>query len=110
MPATINCDVAIVGGGLAGGLIALALRRKRPDCDVRIVEGGGRIGGNHLWSFFATDVAPADRWLTAPLIGHGWTSYDVAFPAISRRCTAGGRNSTAASWRWPRRTAWRGRS
>jgi len=89
MPATINCDVAIVGGGLAGGLIALALRRKRPDCDVRIVEGGGRIGGNHLWSFFATDVAPADRWLTAPLIGHGWTSYDVAFPAISRTLRTG---------------------
>ncbi|MDQ0248668.1 lycopene beta-cyclase [Sphingomonas kyeonggiensis] len=89
MPATINCDVAIVGGGLAGGLIALALRRKRPDCDVRIVEGGGRIGGNHLWSFFASDVVPADRWLTAPLVGHGWRSYDVAFPAVSRTLGTG---------------------
>ncbi|MFS2108245.1 lycopene beta-cyclase CrtY [Sphingomonas sp. Sphisp140] len=89
MPATINCDVAIVGGGLAGGLIALALRRKRPDCDVRIIEGGGRLGGNHLWSFFASDVAPADRWLTAPLVGHGWRSYDVAFPAVSRTLGTG---------------------
>jgi lycopene beta-cyclase len=89
MPATLSCDVAIVGGGLAGGLIALALRKKRPDCDVRIIEGGSRIGGNHLWSFFATDVAPADRWLTAPLIGHGWRSYDVAFPAVSRTLNAG---------------------
>ena len=100
MPATINCDVAIVGGGLAGGLIALALRRKRPDCDVRIVEGGSRIGGNHLWSFFATDVAPGDRWLTAPLIGHGWTSYDVAFPAVSRTlCPAIIRSHRAGSTR-----------
>lgn len=89
MPATINCDVAIVGGGLAGGLIALALRRKRPDCDVRIVEGGNRIGGNHLWSFFASDVAPADRWLTAPLVSHGWRSHDVAFPAVSRTLDTG---------------------
>ncbi|HWU94203.1 MAG TPA: lycopene beta-cyclase CrtY, partial [Sphingomonas sp.] len=89
MPATINCDVAIVGGGLAGGLIALALRRRRPDVDVRIVEGGSRIGGNHLWSFFASDVAPADRWLTAPLICHGWRSYDVAFPALSRTLRTG---------------------
>ena len=89
MPATLTCDVAIVGGGLAGGLIALALKRKRPDCDVRIIEGGGRIGGNHLWSFFASDIAPADRWLTAPLIGYGWTGYDVAFPGQSRTLRAG---------------------
>ena len=84
MPATIKCDVAIVGGGLAGGLIALALRKKRPDCDVRLIEAGRTVGGNHLWSFFATDVAPAHRWLTAPLIGHGWRSYDVAFPGQER--------------------------
>lgn len=89
MPATLSCDVAIVGGGLAGGLIALALRRKRPDCDVRIIEGGSRIGGNHLWSFFASDVAPADRWLTAPLICHGWRSYDVAFPEVARTLRQG---------------------
>jgi lycopene beta-cyclase len=70
-------------------LIALALRKKRPDCDVRIVEGGNRIGGNHLWSFFASDVAPADRWLTAPLICHGWRSYDVAFPEHRRTLRQG---------------------
>jgi lycopene beta-cyclase len=89
MPATIRCDLAIVGGGLAGSLIALALRRKRPDCDIRLVESGRAIGGNHLWSFFASDVAPADRWLTAPLIGHGWTSYGVAFPAHDRTLRTG---------------------
>jgi lycopene beta-cyclase len=88
MPVTHNCDVAIVGGGLAGGLIALALRRKRPDCDIRLIEGGRQIGGNHLWSFFATDVAAADRWLVAPLISYGWTSYDVAFPGHGRTIKA----------------------
>ncbi|MES2986539.1 MAG: lycopene beta-cyclase CrtY [Pseudomonadota bacterium] len=84
MPATINCDVAIVGGGLSGGLLALALRKKRPHADVRLIEGGRDIGGNHLWSFFASDIAPANRWLTAPLICHGWSAYDVAFPAHAR--------------------------
>lgn len=84
MSATIPCDVAIVGGGLAGGLIALALRRRRPDCRVVLVEGGPHVGGNHLWSFFASDVAPADRWLVAPLISHGWPRYDVAFPGHAR--------------------------
>jgi lycopene beta-cyclase len=88
MAATHSCDVAIVGGGLSGALIALALRRRRPDCDVRLIEGSGRIGGNHLWSFFGTDVAPADRWLIAPLISYGWSSYQVAFPGHARSVRA----------------------
>ncbi len=88
MPAIIHCDVAIVGGGLAGGLIALALRRKHPTLDIRVIEGGRTLGGNHLWSFFASDVAPADRWLVAPLISYGWTSYDVHFPAHARTLKA----------------------
>lgn len=88
MPTTHTCDVAIVGGGLAGGLIALALARKRPDCDIRLIEGGRQIGGNHLWSFFSTDVAAADRWLVAPLISYGWSRYEVAFPGHSRTIRA----------------------
>lgn len=84
MPSTITCDLAIVGGGLAGSLIALALAKKRPGLDVRIVESAGTIGGNHIWSFFAADVSAEDRWIVAPLISYGWTSYDVAFPAHAR--------------------------
>ena len=37
---TDSCDIAIVGGGLAGGLAALALAAKRPGLDVRLVEPG----------------------------------------------------------------------
>jgi lycopene beta-cyclase len=88
MPATLSCDVAIVGAGLSGGLIALALKKTRPDLDVRLIDGSGRIGGNHVWSFFASDVAAADRWLVAPLISYGWTAYDVAFPAHGRTIKA----------------------
>ena len=88
MPTTHTCDVAIVGGGLAGGLIALALAKKRPDCDIRLIEGGRGIGGNHLWSFFATDIAAADRWLVAPLISYGWSRYDVSFPGHARTIRA----------------------
>lgn len=84
MPAVIPCDIAIVGAGLAGGLLALALRKKRPDLDIRLIEASGRIGGNHLWSFFASDVADADRWIVAPLISYGWKGYDIAFPAHRR--------------------------
>jgi lycopene beta-cyclase len=89
MPAVIPCDIAIVGAGLAGGLLTLALKKKRPDLDVRLIESSGRIGGNHLWSFFASDVADSDRWVVAPLISHGWKSYDVAFPGHARTLEAG---------------------
>jgi lycopene beta-cyclase len=88
MGRTIPCDVAIVGGGLAGSLIALALQAKRPDCDVRIVEEGARLGGDHVWSFFGSDVAQADRWLVAPLVVHAWRGYDVAFPNLTRQIDA----------------------
>ncbi|MBY0581530.1 MAG: lycopene beta-cyclase CrtY [Sphingomonas sp.] len=84
----LSCDLAIVGGGLAGGLIALALAKSRPDLDIRLIEGGPSLGGNHLWSFFASDIAPADRWIVAPLISYGWSDYDIAFPAHARTLTA----------------------
>ncbi|MDB5707063.1 MAG: lycopene cyclase [Sphingomonas bacterium] len=89
MPAVISCDIAIVGAGLAGGLLTLALKKKRPHLDIRLIEGSSVIGGNHLWSFFASDVADADRWIVAPLISYGWKSYDVAFPGHRRTLNAG---------------------
>ncbi len=81
----IKCDVAIVGGGLAGGLIALALARKRSELKVVLIEADGHFGGNHIWSFFATDIDPASRWLTAPLVTYGWSGNEVRFPAYSRK-------------------------
>ena len=84
MPSKITCDIAIVGGGLAGSLIALALHAKHPGLDIRLIEESSVIGGDHVWSFFAEDVAPEDRWLVAPLIGHMWKGHDVRFPAHSR--------------------------
>lgn len=88
MAESISCDVAIVGGGLAGGLIARALAEKRPDVDVRLIEAAPRLGGNHLWSFFGSDVAAGDKWLVAPLISHAWRRYDVRFPDVERTLDA----------------------
>ena len=88
MTAVISCDVAIVGGGLAGGIMALALKRKHPHLDIRLIEASQRIGGNHLWSFFGADVADSDRWIVAPLVSYGWRNYDIAFPAHARQIAA----------------------
>lgn len=89
MAAVISCDVAIVGGGLAGGLVALALRARRPDVDIRLIEASGGIGGNHVWSFFTDDIPERDRWLVAPLVCWGWPGYEVAFPAHRRALHTG---------------------
>ena len=88
MAETITCDVAIVGGGLAGGLIALALTARRPDVRVVIVERGESIGGNHIWSFFGGDIDRVNRDLVIPLVAHVWQGYDVFFPARRRTLPA----------------------
>lgn len=78
-------DLAIVGGGLAGGLIALAARRARPDLSLALIEAGESFGGNHRWSWFEGDLLgeagellegfPHKRWSG----GHG-----VRFPGFDR--------------------------
>ena len=79
-----DIDIAVLGGGLAGGLIALALAALRPDLRVLVIERGPRCGGNHVWSFFASDVAAEDRWLVEPLIAARWDGYEVRFPGHDR--------------------------
>ncbi len=79
-----NVDIAILGGGLAGGLIALALAKLRPELRVAVIEAGPRAGGNHVWSFFTSDIAPDHAWLVEPLIEHRWDDYEVRFPAYLR--------------------------
>nr|WP_217352934.1 lycopene beta-cyclase CrtY [Sphingomonas sp. ID1715] len=77
-----------MGGGLAGGLIAFALAERRPEVAVELVEAGDRLGGNHVWSFFDSDIVPADRWIVEPFISHRWDGYEVRFPAHSRTIRA----------------------
>lgn len=80
-----SCDVAIIGAGLAGGLITLALAGKRPDLNVILLDGADHAGGNHVWSFFDSDMSAAGRTLLAPLVSHRWgAGYEVRFPAYRR--------------------------
>ncbi|MEP9403872.1 lycopene beta-cyclase CrtY [Sphingomonas sp. VNH70] len=84
MPTIHHCDLAIVGGGLSGALIALAAAKRRPDARIRLIEGSAHFGGNHVWSFFGSDAPGPYRALIAPLVAHGWPAYDIAFPAHAR--------------------------
>lgn len=78
-------DLAIVGAGLAGGLIALAMHQRRPDLRTVLIERDQRLGGNHVWSFFASDIAGSDEALVEPLIVARWDGYGVRFPHFARR-------------------------
>ncbi|RIV90683.1 lycopene cyclase, partial [Aurantiacibacter xanthus] len=80
-----TCDIAIVGGGLAGGLIALAVAQARPDLTLRLIEAGAQVGGNHRWSWFASDLPAGGEALLAPFARTVWDhGYDVRFPGHSR--------------------------
>ncbi len=91
-----DTDIAILGGGLAGGLAALALRRKRPDLRVTLIEAGPRLGGEHTWSFHDTDLTREGMALVEPLISHRWPAQLVKFPGHERRLSTG-YNSIASS-------------
>ena len=82
---TSQFDCVIVGGGLAGGLIALALHRARPEFRLALVEAGRRLGGNHRWSWFDSDLTPDGRDLLADFRQNSWDKgYTVAFPKYRR--------------------------
>jgi len=80
----IEADVLLVGGGLASSLIALRLKASRPGLKILMLEREQRIGGEHVWCHFETDVTrEISDWL-APLVACEWAGYDVAFPSYAR--------------------------
>jgi lycopene beta-cyclase len=92
----VSADVLLVGGGLASSFIALRLKRVLPRLKIIMLERDARIGGEHTWCHFATDVSPAiSDWL-GPLIAHDWAGYDVRFPAHRRTLTTRYRAITSA--------------
>ncbi len=88
-PTSTPYDLAIAGGGLAGGLVALALAKLRPELNIALIEAEDHFGGNHIWSFFESDVEPEHRWLVDPLLSRQWDGYDVHFPKYNRSLSNG---------------------
>ena len=81
--------LVIAGGGLAGGLAALAIAERRPDVDLLLIEQSNSFGGNHVWSFFDSDIELADRPLLEPLVARRWPDHQVRFPRRERRLDLG---------------------
>ena len=86
----------LVGGGLQSTLMALALRSRRPEATLALVEREARLGGNHTWSFHDGDVAAASLDWLQPLVAHRWEAYEVSFPGLQRRLDHGYSSLTSA--------------
>ncbi|GMM93433.1 lycopene beta-cyclase CrtY [Qipengyuania sp. MTN3-11] len=82
-------DIAVVGGGLAGGLIALAMHRAHPAMRVALIEAGDSFGGNHRWSWFESDLDPQGTALLEAFPAKHWNGgNEVRFPTHSRQLDA----------------------
>ncbi|HEY0706186.1 MAG TPA: lycopene beta-cyclase CrtY [Polyangia bacterium] len=92
-----NFDVIFVGGGLACGLAALALRNRHPRLRMLMCEAETHLGGNHTWSFHDRDVDDDGSALLAPLVVQRLENVDVAFPDHERRLPTGYSITTSAS-------------
>jgi lycopene beta-cyclase len=77
-------DLAIVGGGLAGGLTAYFMAQAHPGRQIILAEAMDQLGGNHTWSFFEADISPAAFELLKPLISRSWSATSVDFPRVKR--------------------------
>ena len=60
-----------------------------PTSDLLLIEQGSSFGGNHVWSFFDSDVDPAGRALVDPLVARRWPDHEVRFPKRQRRLDLG---------------------
>src|SRR5689334_20370309 len=80
----MTSPLLLVGGGLQNALIALAILRKDPDASLVLLERETRLGGNHTWSFQASDLPPAITPVVEPLVVRRWPGHTLAFPAFTR--------------------------
>ena len=82
-------DIAVVGGGLAGGLTALAVHRAHPELRLRLFEAGDVLGGNHRWSWFSSDLGDDGNALLASFRKTEWSGgNEVRFPEYRRKLGA----------------------
>ena len=84
-----DVDFLIVGGGLAGALSAVALKRLHPSASLLLLEQADRLGGNHRWSYFDSDLPAAGHALIEGIQKDHWRQHEVRFPGRRRTLQTG---------------------
>lgn len=78
-------DLAIIGGGLFGSLLALALRRHRPDVDFALIEPGDHFGGSLLEAAIADEIPAPLADIVESATVKLWPGCFVTYPGRSQR-------------------------
>lgn len=82
-------DYLLLGGGLQACLIVLAVRQRRPQASIAVIEAGPTLAGNHTWCLHDGDVVgPVRQWLW-PALSARWPGYTVHFPSYQRQVPLG---------------------
>lgn len=80
-------DIIIVGGGLAGALLAQRLLQRRPELSVVLLQDDNDFQKKATWSFHRSDLSIAEWDWISPLVSKEWSGYTVRFPAYARDLT-----------------------
>ncbi|MFW7379855.1 MAG: lycopene beta-cyclase CrtY [Oligoflexus sp.] len=81
-------DIALLGAGLANGLIALRVKQKLPHLRLILLERKHEIGASQTWSFHLNDLllngCETDLQWMADFNLTTWNRYEVKFPGLRR--------------------------
>ena len=84
---------------MSGLLTAWRVAELNPDVRVEVYERQARVGGDHTWSYNASDIPEHLRDWFAPFARHAWPRYDVRFPKRTRTLEIGYRTGDSDSLR-----------
>ena len=84
MPNSDECDVIILGAGLAGTLIAARIAEVQPHIEFIILDSQEQLGGIQTWSFHDGDLSSQQHQWVAPFLTRTWPRHEVRFPDFER--------------------------